>query len=89
MVGGCNSFKLTFTSSHDTKLTVFGDMSCFYDADAKWLQDPTLDQDEDDLLGTITSSKWKDAKRYQRDSLAVSNFSLDVFDFPMAYCNWK
>jgi hypothetical protein len=74
---------------HDTKLTVFGDMSRFYDADAKWLQDPTLDPDKDDLLGTITCSKWKDAKCYQRDSLAVSNCFLGVWDFPMAYCNSK
>ncbi|GAB1315520.1 hypothetical protein MFIFM68171_05730 [Madurella fahalii] len=84
-----NSSYVVSVFIHDVaELTVFGDPTCSYDAIESW-KDPTADPDLGDLLGTITCDKWKDAKCYQADSLAVQDCNDSVFDFPMAYCNWE
>lgn len=71
-------------------ITVFGDSSCSYTV-TYTNNDPTkLLPDTGTLLGTLSCSKWKDAKCYQDDQLNDDRTcgSLGNYDFPMAYCNW-
>ncbi|KAK4141196.1 pectate lyase superfamily protein-domain-containing protein [Dichotomopilus funicola] len=65
-------------------LTVFGDSSCSYKSN-----DQSLNHKAGDLLGTITCTKWKDAKCY-KDTPGSGQKCPNVndYDFPMAYCNW-
>ncbi|UKZ74106.1 hypothetical protein TrVFT333_001763 [Trichoderma virens FT-333] len=70
-------------------LTVFGDSSCSYTV-TYTNSDPTkLVPDPDTLLGTISCSKWQDAKCYQEAQSSGRTCAPDDFDFPMAYCNWS
>ncbi|KAH8648707.1 pectate lyase superfamily protein-domain-containing protein [Xylariales sp. PMI_506] len=64
-------------------LTVFGDSTCSYTASTT-SQNPSSGT----LLGTITCTKWNDAKCYQDSTANAETCTLGTYDFPMAYCNW-